>query len=137
MGEVVVKVKLTNAGDDTLVRRGLMKKEDVRTYDAEAIIDTGAVSTIIPIHVVEKLGLGIRKHTVAEYADGRKDTVGVTESLIIDILGRDTSDEAMVLGDNVLIGQTILEKLDLLVDCANQRVLPNPAHPDQPVLHVR
>lgn len=137
MGEVVVKVKLTNAGDDTLVRRGLMKKEDVRTYEAAAIIDTGAVSTIIPIHVVEKLGLGIRKHTVAEYADGRKDTVGVTESLIIDILGRDTSDEAMVLGDNVLIGQTVLEKLDLLVDCANQKVLPNPAHPDQPVLHVR
>ena len=71
MGEVVVRVKLTNAGDETLVRRGLMKKEDIRTYDAEAIIDTGAVSTIIPIHVVEKLGLGIRKHTVAEYADGR------------------------------------------------------------------
>lgn len=137
MDGFVVKVKLTNAGDETLVRRGLMKKEDIRTYDAEAIIDTGAVSTIIPIHVVEKLGLGIRKHTVAEYADGRKDTVGVTESLIIDILGRDTSDEAMVLGDNVLIGQTVLEKLDLLVDCANQRVLPNPAHPDQPVLHVR
>ncbi len=137
MGEVVVRVKLTNAGDETLVRRGLMKKEDIRTYDAEAIIDTGAVSTIIPIHVVEKLGLGIRKHTVAEYADGRKDTVGVTESLIIDILGRDTSDEAMVLGDNVLIGQTVLEKLDLLVDCANRKVLPNPAHPDQPVLHVR
>ena len=123
MGEVVVKVMLTNAGDDTLVRRGLMKKEDIRTYLADAIIDTGAVSTIIPIHVVEKLGLGIRKHTVAEYADGRKDTVGVTESLIIDILGRDTSDEAMVLGDNVLIGQTVLEKLDLLVDCANRRVL--------------
>jgi clan AA aspartic protease len=137
MGEVVVKVILTNAGDDTLVRRGLMKKEDIRTYLADAIVDTGAVSTIIPIHVVEKLGLGIRKHTVAEYADGRKDTVGVTESLIIDILGRDTSDEAMVLGDNVLIGQTVLEKLDLLVDYANRRVLPNPAHPDQPVLHVR
>ena len=58
MGEVVVKVKLTNAGDETLVRRGLMKKDDIRTYDAEAIIDTGAVSTIIPIHVVEKLGWG-------------------------------------------------------------------------------
>ncbi len=27
IGEVVVKVKLTNAGDDTLVRRGLMKKK--------------------------------------------------------------------------------------------------------------
>lgn len=95
------------------------------------------MSTIIPIQVVEKLGLGIRKHTVAEYADGRKDTVGVTESLIIDIPGSDTPDEAMVLGDNVLIGQTVLEKLDLLMDCTDRRVMPNPAHPDQPVLHVR
>ncbi len=43
----------------------------------------------------------------------------------------------MVLGDEVLIGQTVLEKLDLLVDCRNQRVVPNPAHPDQPVTKVK
>jgi len=52
-------------------------------------------------------------------------------------MGRDTSEEAMVLGDEVLIGQTVLEKLDLLVDCRNQRVVPNPAHPDQPVTRVK
>jgi hypothetical protein len=42
-----------------------------------------------------------------------------------------------VLGDEVLIGQTVLGKLDLLADGANQRVLPNPAHPDQPVSKVK
>jgi len=42
-------------------------------------------------------------------------------------------DDAYVLGDEVLIGQTILEKLDLFVDCAHNRLVPNPAHPDQPV----
>lgn len=26
--------------------------------------------------------------------------------------------------------------LDLPVDCKNQRLIPNPAHPDQPVLRV-
>jgi len=31
----------------------------------------------------------------------------------------------------------VLEKLDLLVDCARQRVVPNPAHPDQPVTKVK
>jgi Transposase, Mutator family len=51
--------------------------------------------------------------------------------------GRDTLEEALILRDEVLIGQTILEKLDLLVDCANQRLLPNPAHPDQPVSKVK
>jgi hypothetical protein len=74
---------------------------------------------------------------VAEYADGRKDTVDVTGPVIFDLLGRDTMEEALVLGDEVLVGQTVLEKLDLLVDCTNQRVIPNPAHPDQPVSKVK
>ena len=40
-------------------------------------------------------------------------------------------------GDEVLIGQTVLEKLDLHADCANGRLLPNPAHPDQPMTKVK
>jgi hypothetical protein len=42
----------------------------------------------------------------------------------------------MVLGDMVLIGQTVLETLDLLVDCKNQRLIPNPENPEMPVLRV-
>jgi hypothetical protein len=74
---------------------------------------------------------------VAEYADGRHDQVGLTEPIIFDWQGRDTEDAALVLGDEVLIGQTVLEKLDLLADCANNRLVPNPAHPDQPVSKVK
>jgi hypothetical protein len=43
----------------------------------------------------------------------------------------------MVLGDEVIIGQTILEVLDLQVDCRNQKLIPNPAHPDQPVVKIK
>ena len=53
------------------------------------------------------------------------------------IMARHTNEEALVLGDEVIIGQTILEKMDLLVDCRERRLLPNPAHPDQPVLKVK
>jgi hypothetical protein len=63
--------------------------------------------------------------------------VGVTEPVIFRLLGRDTLEEALVLGDEVLIGQTVLEKLDLLADCVGRRVVPNPAHPDQPVSKVK
>lgn len=56
--------------------------------------------------------------------------------MIIELLGRETIEAAMVTGDEVLIGQTVLETLDLLVDCKNQRLISNPAHPDQPVLRV-
>ena len=123
--------------DEALVRRGLLQPEQVRTYEADALVDTGAVRTILPSHVVERLGLAVRGQRVAESADGRKESVSVTEPLVIELEGRDTLEEALVLGDEVLIGQTVLEKLDLFVDCQDRRLVPNPAHPDQPVTKVK
>jgi clan AA aspartic protease len=137
MDTVRAQVKLTNAVDEELVRRGLLTASEVRRYDAQALADTGAVSSVLPIHIVQRLGLAIRGQRVAEFADGRQEVVGVTGPLTIEWEGRDTLEEALVLGDEVLIGQTVLEKLDLLVDCTNQRLIPNPAHPDQPVSIVK
>jgi clan AA aspartic protease len=129
MGEIRVAAKITNALDVARESEGQGRKRKSRSYDADAMVDTGAVQTVIPAHVVERLGVGIREQRVVEFADGRKVAVGVTGPLLIEILGRDTFDEALVLGDEVLIGQTVLEKLDLLADCGNRRLIPNPAHP--------
>ena len=137
MGEVRIKVKLTNAVDEALVRRGKLSTNEIRIYETDALVDTGAVSSVVPTHVAQRLGLEARGRRVAEYADGRQDIVEVTEPLIIECIGRDTLEEALILGDEVIIGQTVLEKLDLLLDCANRRLMPNPAHPDQPVLKVK
>jgi clan AA aspartic protease len=132
-----VKVCLTNAWDEALARRGSIAPKKIRRYEADALVDTGSVRCVIPPQVLEKLGGGVRGQRVAEYAGGRKRAVDVAEAVILDIFGRDTLEEALVLGDEVLIGQTVLEKLDLLADSANQRLLPNPAHPDQPVTKVK
>ncbi len=137
MGTVTVKVKLTNATDDALARRGQLAADQVRVYEADAVADTGAVRSVIPVHVLQELGLVIREQRVAQYADGRLDAVGISEPILFEILGRRAAEDALVLGDAVLLGQTILEALDLLVDCAGQRLVPNPAHPDQPVSKVK
>ena len=137
MGEVRVKVKLTNSYDESRRQRGEISKDEVRRYEADALVDTGAVSSVIPVNVMKILGLLSRGARVAEYADGRRDIVELTEPIIFDIIGRVTEEGAMVLGDEVIIGQTILEVLDLLVDCNNRKVIPNPAHPDQPVVKIK
>jgi len=137
MGEVRTKAILINALDEALARRGQISSDQIRKYEADAIVDMGAVRSVLPAHVVQQLGLDIRGQRVAEFADGRKETVDVTESVVINIGGRDTLEEALVLGDEVLIGQTVLEKLDLLVNCYEQKLVPNPAHPDQPVTKVK
>jgi predicted aspartyl protease len=92
---------------------------------------------VIPIHVADRLGLQITGHIVVRYADGRSESVGVTEPVIFECQHRKTVEEALILGDTVLIGQTVLEKLDLLADCANRRLMPHPDRPDQPVSMLR
>ncbi|MBM4087083.1 MAG: clan AA aspartic protease [Planctomycetes bacterium] len=137
MGEVRARVKLTNAVEQALARRGLLPPEQVHSYEADAMVDTGSVRCVLPPHVVQRLGLKVVGQRVAEYADGRVESVGLTEPFALEVAGREEVEDAMVLGDEVLIGQTALEKLDLFVDCINQRLAPNPAHPDQPVSKVK
>ena len=137
MGEVRTEVTLTNATDQDLVRRGKLSPDEVHSYTADALVDTGAVRTVLPPHVVQQLDLRIRGKRVVELADGRRETVDVTGAVEIDIDGRNTIEDTLVLGDEVIVGQTVLETLDLLVDCANRRLVPNPAHPDQPVVKIK
>ena len=137
MGEVRIQTKLINALDRALARRGKIAESEIRFYEADALIDTGAVSSVVPANVMAQLGLQSDGQRVAEYADGRNDVVELTEPITFSIFGRETTEGAMVLGDEVIIGQTILEVLDLQVDCRNQKLIPNPAHPDQPIVKIK
>jgi len=130
MGEVRVRVKLTNTADAAAAAAGKMAADSVRTVEADALVDTGAVRSCIPAPLLERLGIQPLEKIVVEYADGRKEAVGLAEAIRFEIMHRRSSDDALILGDEVLIGQTILEKMDLFVDCAGQRLIPNPAHPD-------
>ena len=130
MGEVRVKVKLSSVADHATVAAGKLPVVGVRAIEADALVDTGAVRSCVPQPLPDRLGLQPSDHSVVEHANGQKEAVGVAYGVIFDILDRRSSDDALVLGDEVMIGQTLLEKMDLLVDCTNHRLVPNPAHPD-------
>ena len=136
VGEVRVRARLANAVDEVLVRRGTLAPDQIRTVEVDAVVDTGASRSVVPATVASDLGLDVRGELSVRYADGRAETVGVTGPLVFELEGRDTLDEALVFGSEVLIGQTVLEKLDLLVDCDGRRVIPNPAHPDGPMFRI-
>jgi clan AA aspartic protease len=137
MGEVRVKTRLTNAGEEFLARRGRLPKSEVRHFEADALVDTGAVSLIVPSFIVQKLGLELVGKKNAELANGNIVTLDVTEPIDVHIEGRTVTLEALMTGNEVLIGQMVLEATDMQVDCMNRRLIPNPAHPDQPVLKLK
>ncbi len=127
MGEVRVRVKLSNSFD--IERAALGEQVSLREVDVEAVVDTGAIRSVIPEEVARALGLRILPGRPALLADGNRAPAGRAENLRFEILGRLTQEEAIVWGDEVLIGQTTLEATDLVVDCANRTVYPNPGNP--------
>jgi predicted aspartyl protease len=86
--EVRVTVQLSNAADMALVPRNLMRSEEIRVVEAHALVDTGAVTFVLPSLVVERLGLARPFKQVTEYADGRREEVDVTDCLLGYSFGR-------------------------------------------------
>lgn len=136
MGEVKVEVELANMIDIELAARGDLDPNEVRRVRCQAVIDTGAVTSAIPKDIADQLGVRIGRTAPVTLADGKSQRAGIVYGILFSVMDRDTTDEAFVLGKEVLIGQTVLEKTDLLVDCKNQRLIGNPEHPDGPMLRI-
>jgi clan AA aspartic protease len=136
MGQVHIRVVLTNHREVVLARLGQLDASQVHRYETEALIDTGAVRSTIPAAVAERLGLFRLRKTDAKYAAGRVEEVDVTEAVTVEILGRETEMNPMILGEQILLGVLVLEGLDLMVDCARNRLVPYQGTWDQPVFRV-
>ena len=136
MGAVQVKVMLSNGADEALVRSGQLRAEDIRRHEGEALVDTGAVKCVVPMAVMRKLGLTSVEKSPVKYADGRVEFVEKAGPITVRIQDRQSNEDAYVLGDEILIGQTALESMDLRVDCLNQTLIQNPEHPNGPVFRV-
>ena len=136
MGQVHVRVVLTNHREAVMARLGQLDTSRVHRYETEALIDTGAVRSAIPAAVAERLGLFRLRKTDAKYADGRVEEVDITEAVTVEILGRETEMNPVILGEQILLGVIVLEGLDLMVDCNRNRLVPYQGTWDQPVFRV-
>ena len=126
VGRFSVNVELANNDDLALVRRGLLPADQVRRVTVPGLVDSGATRLVLPQAVVEQLGLPLNKKTKVQYADGRTAQRHVVEGVFLELLGRHSTFRAIVepKRTTALIGAIVLEDLDLLVDCQQQRVVP-------------
>jgi len=111
---------------------------DMRSFALGKPFESHLVSTRqLQSFVVQQLGLAIVGKRNAVLGEASVIIADVTESIGIDVDGRRVDLQALVTGDEVIIGQTVLEMIDMLPDCMNQRLVPNPAHPDQPIIKLK
>ena len=154
MGKVTEKVRLTSLFDRT------------KSREVVAVIDAGATLLVLPQDLVEELGLtrirdvpareralspfrisrSARHHRRARgarpgkvrYGNNSVEAKGVYGAVTLELKGRRGVFEALAEapGSEPLVGQVVLESLDLTVDPRTRRVIPNPQSPETPMVEI-
>ena len=137
MGTIVVNVGLENAGDRVVYEQGLREESSIRQTEVKGVVDTGAVALALPQNIAERLGLVTRRTAVVTYAYDRKDERPVVGPVTVRVAGREMNTDAIVVPPfaDVLVGQIVLEFLDLIADCRRRTL--EPRMPDYPLLDMK
>ncbi len=136
MGEISVGFELENPVDRENFERGFGEESGVRRARVRGVVDTGAVMLVLPENIVEQLGLRVQETMVVTYADNRTEERPVAGPVSVRIGDRSTRTDCVVgpPSGEILIGQIILEALDLIADCTNRTLTPR--IPDYPLLRI-
>lgn len=139
MGEVKIPLWLENSFDRERYLEGEILEKQIRSVEINALVDSGATMLMLPQEVVERLGLRVRGKVIVNYADERKEERPRAGIVTVRVGERDTDVDCIVGQPNseALVGQIILEAMDLLIDCTNQRLIPRPESPYLPLLKLK
>ena len=126
MGKVVARIKLTSFDDPG------------KTKEIDAIVDTGATMLVLPAEIIAELGLRKIREVKVRYANNTQQTKGIYGVATLEVQGRSGNFDAVEEepGTRALVGQIVLEELDLVVDLKGKRLIPNPDSPDIPLLEI-
>jgi predicted aspartyl protease len=134
MGKVLADIEVTNGEDLVLLRKGLIKSEQVRVVRTKALVDTGATLLSMPEDLLDQLGLPVVRRGKNTYADGRQEWRNIHGMALLRVAERTCYVEVVSghSGRPTFLGQVPLETLDLHVDPKGERLIPNPESPDMP-----
>ena len=106
-----------------------------QSVDVSALVDTGATFMCVSEEVALQLGFDISEvsQQVVTLADGHQRKVPKIAPIEIRFGNRSYVTEAVVLGDESLLGVIPMEAMDLIVDPRQQILIANPQHSNYPV----
>ena len=122
MGLTYAKLKLTN----------LFNHQQV---EINSLVDTGATFMCVTEEIALQLGFDTSEvsRQLVTLADGHQRKVPKIAPIEIAFENRSYVTEAVVLGNEPLLGVIPLEAMDLVIDPRQQMLIVNPQHPNYPV----
>jgi clan AA aspartic protease len=138
MGVTFADIQLTNLEDIGAFKRNFIREDEVRSVNIRSLVDSGALMLVIPQSVCRELGLTIEEFRTAYLANGTREQVPMTSAVEVrwkwGETTRKTVVNAIVTGDEPLLGAIPMEGLDVVIDPAKQELVPHPDSPDVPHL---
>ncbi len=106
-----------------------------QSVEVNALVDTGATFMCVSEEIALQLGFDITEvsRQVVTLADGHQRKVPKIAPIEIAFGNRTYVTEAVVLGNEALMGVIPMEAMDLVVDPRQQILIANPQHPNYPV----
>jgi len=123
MGHIYADLDVTN----------LYTKKSIRI---KMLVDTGATFISITEQQAVQLGFDLDEceRINVTTADGKSHAVPKVLPIQVRFSdNRSYATEALVLGNQALLGVIALEAMDIQVDPKGQKLVPNPAHPNYPI----
>ena len=124
MGTVKTEITLKNAGDVLNAKKGIIAEGEIHAITVEAIVDTGASTLVITEDVRQRLGLGVEERQPIHFANGARETCGITEPVQVRWKDRWTACPALVIpgAKRILMGAIPLEAMDLIIHPKEQEL---------------
>ncbi len=126
MGRFTVELEVANYEDVVRARWGELPLEQVRRTLITGLVDTGATDLVLPESVAQALGLRVLEEVTVRYADNRQAVRPEVGDVELKLLGRRKVFTAIAEPDRseALVGAIVLEALDLVVNCKDQKLEP-------------
>ena len=126
MGRVAVEFLVMNNRDLQMAESGALAPEKVRSFQLTGIADSGSTHLVLPTDVADRLGFPSAGEITMHCADRRTAKRRLVSQVEVELLGRRSTFRAVLEPDRTtaLIGAIVLEDLDLLVDCSNNKLRP-------------
>jgi clan AA aspartic protease len=119
VGIILADIELANARED-----------DLLPMTVNALVDSGAVHLCIPQHVANQLRLPVLTRREVTVANGASEMVDYVGPIRVRFANRECLVDALVLGDQALLGAIPMEDMDLVITPSRHSVTVNPNSPN-------
>ncbi len=137
MGLVYAELTIVSVRDLVLYGEGQLHEDEIRKIKVNSLVDSGAYMLVIPEHVKIQLGLKKIDQREVEMADGKIQLCEVVGPIEIRFANRKAVSNAIIMGNEVLLGAIPMEELDVIIDTRGQRLIVNPENPTMPKMKIK